>query len=86
MPSASTMTSKGQITLPKEVRERLGIRQGDRLEFIEENGQTIMRRVSPLENPFLRWVGVAPLPDGLTSGEWQRELRGWDEWDRENLG
>jgi AbrB family looped-hinge helix DNA binding protein len=29
----STITSKGQLTLPKEIRERLGVRQGDRVEF-----------------------------------------------------
>lgn len=32
MPTA-TLTSKGQLTLPKEIRERLGVRQGDRVEF-----------------------------------------------------
>ena len=32
MPSA-TVTSKGQLTLPKEVREHLGVQQGDRVEF-----------------------------------------------------
>jgi AbrB family looped-hinge helix DNA binding protein len=32
MPS-STLTSKGQLTLPKEIRERLGVHEGDRLEF-----------------------------------------------------
>jgi AbrB family looped-hinge helix DNA binding protein len=31
--STSTLTSKGQITLPKEIREHLGVRQGDRVEF-----------------------------------------------------
>jgi antitoxin PrlF len=32
MPSA-TVTSKGQLTLPKEIRNRLGVHQGDRVEF-----------------------------------------------------
>lgn len=32
MPSA-TVTSKGQVTLPKEIRDHLGVRQGDRVEF-----------------------------------------------------
>lgn len=32
--STSTLTSKGQITLPKEVRAHLGVAEGDRLDFI----------------------------------------------------
>lgn len=32
MPSA-TVTSKGQLTLPKEIREHLGVHRGDRVEF-----------------------------------------------------
>ncbi len=34
MPTA-TVTSKGQITLPKQVRERLGVKPGDRVTFRE---------------------------------------------------
>ena len=33
--ASATLTSKGQVTVPKSVRERLGIEAGDRLEFIE---------------------------------------------------
>lgn len=37
--STATITSKGQITIPKSVRQRLGVNPGDRVEFIElENG------------------------------------------------
>ncbi|MGE0735622.1 MAG: AbrB/MazE/SpoVT family DNA-binding domain-containing protein [Alphaproteobacteria bacterium] len=32
----STLTSKGQTTIPKEVRDRLGLQPGDRLNFIVE--------------------------------------------------
>ncbi|MEO8247754.1 MAG: AbrB/MazE/SpoVT family DNA-binding domain-containing protein [Burkholderiales bacterium] len=31
---ATSVTSKGQITIPREVRQRLGIRQGSRIEFL----------------------------------------------------
>lgn len=39
MPTA-TITSKGQITLPKEVREALGVAAGDRVEFVAEEKGT----------------------------------------------
>lgn len=43
--TVSTLTSKGQITIPAEIRERLGLRQGDRLVFtIEAEGRVVVRR------------------------------------------
>jgi antitoxin PrlF len=33
--STATLTSKGQITIPAQVRTELGVNTGDRIEFIE---------------------------------------------------
>jgi AbrB family looped-hinge helix DNA binding protein len=44
--SISTLTSKGQVTIPKIVRERLHLRTGDKLDFRVEEDGTI--RVYPI--------------------------------------
>lgn len=32
----STVTSKGQITIPKEVRDQMGLKPGDRIDFVKD--------------------------------------------------
>ena len=40
----STVTSKGQVTIPKAIRERLGLSEGDTLEFsIDDAGRIVAR-------------------------------------------
>lgn len=52
----ATVTSKGQITLPKEVREALGLSRGSEVEFELEPGRAVLRkRVSP--EVYERWRG-----------------------------
>ena len=41
----SRVTAKGQTTIPKEIRERLGIRPGDRVAFIVRGDEVILRPV-----------------------------------------
>ena len=53
---AAKLTSKGQLTLPREIREKLGVRPGDVLEFVEEDGEFYIRR-RIVESPFDRYVG-----------------------------
>jgi antitoxin PrlF len=43
----STLTSKGQITVPKPIREHLHVSEGDQVDFaIAANGDVIMHRIS----------------------------------------
>ena len=42
--ATAAVTSKGQITIPAEVRKKLGLKPGDRVRFIEgENGEYIFK-------------------------------------------
>lgn len=42
----STLTSRGQTTIPKAIREALGLQPGDRVEFLVEEGQVVLRRAT----------------------------------------
>lgn len=44
MPTTSTLTSKGQTTIPKEVREALRLRSGDRITFTLMPDGTVQMR------------------------------------------
>ena len=43
---ATLVTSKGQVTIPKELRQRLGIRQGSKIEFALVGNDVVMRVLS----------------------------------------
>ncbi len=40
------MSSKGQVVIPKNIRDRLGLKEGDRIAVEAAEGQVIMRKVS----------------------------------------
>jgi AbrB family looped-hinge helix DNA binding protein len=72
------ITSKGQVTVPHEIRRLLGVQEGDSLSF-EADGSVV--RVRPIRRGscFIRYQGIGN--PGIGSGEkaisrWLRELRG----------
>lgn len=54
------MTSKGQITLPKDIRMRLGLKQGDRVRFILEDDGRV--RLVPAKRDVSELMGILPNP------------------------
>jgi len=62
----STVTVKYQTTIPKSVREQLGISVNDALEWIVEKGKVV---VSPVHNHFLKHKGSVKVGAGDISAD-----------------
>lgn len=55
--AAATLTTKGRITLPQSVRDRLGLETGDRLEFVETRAGFL---VLPAKRELSEIKGIVP--------------------------
>ena len=65
--AAATLTSKGQLTLPKDVRDALGVGPGDRVDFVKmEDGNFA---VLPATHSVKRLKGLIPSPKKAVSLE-----------------
>lgn len=78
------ITSKGQITIPVEVRRELGVNTGDKVRFKRQNGGVRLERAIE-ENVFEKWRGIGSFP-GMGKGReavvaYFREMRGHDDLD-----
>jgi AbrB family looped-hinge helix DNA binding protein len=67
------VSEKGQITIPKPLRDRLGIRPGQVLDFAEERGRLVATKAVP-ENPVGAVYGILRL--NRRTDEVIRTLRG----------
>jgi antitoxin PrlF len=54
----TTISTKGQVTIPKEIRDRLGLRPGTELEFAEEDGRIIARKADVVRDPVAAVTGI----------------------------
>jgi antitoxin PrlF len=69
------VTSKGQVTIPKKVRERLGVRPGEDVGFEEKEGVIVITK-AVTKSPFDKWVGKLTKLKGHRSDDLVKELRG----------
>lgn len=68
MDFAAKMTSKGQLTVPKPVREILRLRPGDRVLFRVERNRAILTRTED----FLDLAGTVVVPEGVRGASWEQ--------------
>ena len=73
--TSAKVTSRGRITVPREVRQRLVLRPGDRVEFLEKDGAFFIRKWLPAD-AFKKWRGFLKHLAGRDSDELVREMRG----------
>ena len=70
----ATVGERGQVTIPKPLRERLGIKAGQRLDFQEEDGRLIATKGTSDHEPAASVFGILRLPD--TVDTLMDEMRG----------
>ena len=71
------VTSKGQVTIPKRVREKLGVQPGEGVGFEEKDGIIFIKKALT-KSPFDKWVGKLKHLKGQRSDDLVREARGDD--------
>ena len=65
--SEAKMTSKGQITVPKDIRLKLGLKPGDRIRFLLEADGRV--KLMPAKRDISELVGILPKPRRVVSIE-----------------
>ncbi|MEX0846291.1 MAG: AbrB/MazE/SpoVT family DNA-binding domain-containing protein [Ilumatobacteraceae bacterium] len=71
MEIAAKMSSKGQITVPKAVREALGIGEGDNVVFRVEGNRAVLARTPD----FLSLAGAIKVPAARRNAAWDDVVR-----------
>ncbi|HEY7070431.1 MAG TPA: AbrB/MazE/SpoVT family DNA-binding domain-containing protein [Acidimicrobiales bacterium] len=71
MEAAARVTSKGQVTVPKAVRDALGIKEGDKLVFRVEGDRAVLARTPD----FLDLAGSVAVPAAKRNATWDEVIR-----------
>jgi AbrB family looped-hinge helix DNA binding protein len=69
--AAARVTSKGQVTVPKAVRDALGIKEGDKLVFRVEGDRAVLARTPD----FLDLAASVAVPAAKRNAAWDEVIR-----------
>jgi antitoxin PrlF len=80
----TTLTSKGQVTIPKHIRDALSLEPGCKLIFdVNDAGELVLRKDSPVEerrpDRFDLALGTADIKLGCSTDEYMELLRGYSD-------
>jgi antitoxin PrlF len=68
------VSEKGQVTIPKAVRDRLGLKPGTVLSFEAVRGKLVGKKADS-SDPFSRWRGRGKLPEASSVDAYLRLVR-----------
>jgi len=68
------LSEKGQVTVPKPIRERLGLVTGSVLDFDVADGKLVARKAIP-EDSLSKWRGRGQLPGRMRVDEYLKKAR-----------
>jgi len=71
MDARARLTSKGQVTIPKSVREALELREGDEVLFRVERSRALLSKTPD----FLELAGAVEVPPAKRGTPWDEVLR-----------
>jgi antitoxin PrlF len=74
MKTTATVSEKGQVTIPKRLRTKLGLEPGAKLIFSEREGELVAVRATP-EDPIGKLVGLG-VRRGVDVDRWLEAARG----------
>ncbi len=71
MDASARLTSKGQVTIPRAVRDALGLREGDEVVFRLEQRRALVAKTPD----FLELAGSVAVPAGKRGTAWDEVIR-----------
>ena len=80
----TTLTSKGQVTIPKHIRDSLSLEPGCKLVFdVNNDGEVVLRKRGPIHerrpDRFDRALGAAEIKLGCSTDQYMELIRGYSD-------